>query len=76
MKRSNEAPGIIRTHRKKIVIGVTLLSYLGLAAGVVWAARSGLFTPEQALLLLVGLFGLYIGFGILIVVYRLINKLD
>jgi hypothetical protein len=55
---------------------VTLLPYLGLASGVVWAARSGIFTPEQALLLLVALFGLYVGFGILIVVYRLINKLD
>lgn len=76
MERSDEKSGVVKTHRKKVVIGVTLLSYLGLASGVVWAARSGIFTPEQALLLLVALFGLYVGFGILIVVYRLINKLD
>lgn len=76
MKPSTEARVVVKTHRKKVVIGVTLFSFLALAAGVVWTARSGMFTPEQALLLLVALFGLYFGFGILFVVYRLVNRLD
>ncbi|NKB99451.1 MAG: hypothetical protein GKR90_13280 [Pseudomonadales bacterium] len=67
----------METKRKRIIPLVLVVgSYLALAATVVFIARSGGLTPEEALLSLVGLFGLYVGFGILIVVYRLINKLE
>lgn len=67
----------LETKRKRIVPLVLVVgSYLALAATVVYIARSGVLTPEEALLTLVCLFGLYVGFGVLIVVYRLINKLE
>ena len=33
-------------------------------------------TPQMALLMLVALAGLYIGFGILILVYQLVSRLE
>ena len=51
-------------------------SFLGLLAGIVYLAAAGVVTRQMAILLGVTLLGLYIGFGILIGVYRLINKLE
>lgn len=51
-------------------------SFLGIVGVIVYLAASGVVTPQMGLLLGVALFGCYVGFGILIAVYRLINKLD
>jgi hypothetical protein len=67
----------LATKRKRLVPLVLIAaSYFALAAVVVFVARAGGLTPEEALLMLVGLLGLYVGFGILILIYRLINKLE
>jgi hypothetical protein len=66
-------------HKKRsriLRLALVIVSYLALATGVVFVARSGFLTPEQAALTLVALFGLYFGFGVLILIYRLINRLD
>ncbi|MEE2784715.1 MAG: hypothetical protein VYE04_15210 [Pseudomonadota bacterium] len=36
----------------------------------------GIVSPQQGGLMAIGLIGMYVGFGILIVVYRLIGRLD
>ena len=63
------------TRRTLIGLGV-LGSFLSLVFGVVTLARTQTVTPQIATLMFVALIGLYFGFGVLIIVYRLINKLD
>ena len=57
------------------VTGIAV-SFFGCIAGIVYLAAAGIVTRQMAILLGVSLLGCYIGFGILIGVYRLINKLD
>ncbi len=51
-------------------------SFIACVAGIVFLGASGVVTRQMATLLGVALLGCYIGFGILIGVYRMINKLD
>ena len=51
-------------------------SFLACIAGIVYLAAAGIVTRQMAILLGVCLLGSYIGFGILIGVYRLVNKLE
>ena len=51
-------------------------SFLGLIGLIVYLAIRGTVTPQMATLMGIALFGLYVGFGILIATYRLISKLD
>jgi len=51
-------------------------SFLVLVGFVAYLAAADVVTPQMALLIGISLFGFYIGFGILIGVYRLINKLN
>jgi len=52
------------------------LSFTGLVALIVGLAVYRLVTPQMALLMLIGLAGLYIGFGILFLVHRFVDRLD
>lgn len=52
------------------------MSFFGLVGLIVYLAASRTVSPQLALLMLTALAGLYIGFGILMLVYRLIHKLD
>ena len=62
---------------KRTLIGVGVLgSFLGFVFGIVTLARTQTVTPQIATLMFVALIGLYVGFGILIIVYRLISRLD
>ena len=56
-----------------LLVGSTLVAF---ALLIVALAVNGVVTPQQGLLMLVALFGMYIGFGILIAVYRLVAKLE
>lgn len=58
-----------------IAFGVAV-SFLGLLALIGWLTAKDAVTPQMAVLMGVGLLGLYVGFGILIGVHRLISKLD
>lgn len=55
------------------VIAVSFAAFVGTTV-FLWANK--IVSPAMATLMLVALFGLYFGFGILIAVYRLVSKLD
>ncbi len=61
---------------KQIRFILVPVSFLALIGVIVHLTMNDVVTPQMGLLLGVALFGCYVGFGILIAVYRLINKLD
>jgi uncharacterized membrane protein (DUF485 family) len=62
--------------RRLKVAGAIVGSFLALL-GLIWTlAFHGVLSPQEAGLMAVALFGMYVGFGILIGVHRLISKLD
>ena len=70
------APGKADRHRTlKIALGVSG-SFTALVAFVMWLLVSGRITYQLALLMLVGLLGLYVGLGVLFAVYRFIDTLE
>ncbi|HTE40614.1 MAG TPA: hypothetical protein VK629_07285 [Steroidobacteraceae bacterium] len=65
------------TNRTKLKIAAALSVLLfGLIATILWLAIEKIVTPQMALLMLIALFGLYFGFGVLIAVYRFTSKLQ
>lgn len=64
-----------RRRSLKTAAGIAL-SFAALAGAVVVLSRTQSISVEMATLMLVALVGLYVGFGVLIAVYRLISKLD
>jgi hypothetical protein len=59
----------------KIVAGIAA-SFTGVAGIIIFLSVNKIISFEMTILMLVTLFGLDIGFGILIAVYRLISKLE
>ena len=59
----------------KIALGMAAL-FTGLAGTVILLMVTRVVSIQVALLMLVALLGMYVGFGILILVYRLISKLE
>ena len=59
----------------QIAVGVGAL-FMALIVVIIYLAAKGVMSPQMALLLFVGLFGLYFGVGVLIAVYRFVSKLD
>ncbi|MGH8178457.1 MAG: hypothetical protein ACREV5_19545 [Steroidobacter sp.] len=59
----------------KVAAGVAV-SFTSLVVFVLVLAARRIVTFQMALLMLVGLFGLYLGFGVLIAVYRFTGKLQ
>jgi len=59
----------------KIALGMAAL-FTGLAGAVILLMVNRVISIQVALLMLVALLGMYVGFGILILVYRLISKLE
>ena len=59
----------------KIVAGI-VVSFAGLAVTIIVLLAAEIISFGVAMLMLVALLGMYIGFGILIAVYRLIAKLE
>lgn len=65
------------TGRRKVFITLLIVASFGLIAiAVLYLEFLKVVTPAMAILMLVALFGLYFGFGVLIVVYRLVAKLQ
>ena len=58
-----------------VVLGVVVV-FLGLVALIVVMLANQFVTFQLATLMLVALLGLYVGFGILIAIYRLVIKLE
>lgn len=59
----------------QIVAGIAA-SFAGLAGTIIFLAVAKIVTVEMAMLMLVALLGLYVGFGVLVAVYRLIRRLE
>ena len=59
----------------KVVAGI-VISFTGLVGTIIVLSATKIISFQMAMLMLVALFGMYIGFGILIAVYRLIAKLE
>jgi hypothetical protein len=62
--------------RTLIVVASIAASFVGLVGVIIFLLANKIVSFALAMLMLVALFGLYVGFGILIAVYRLISKLE
>lgn len=58
-----------------VVAGIAA-SFIGLAGAIIYLSVAKIISSGMAILMLVALVGMYVGFGVLIAVYRLISKLD
>lgn len=64
-----------RNRTLKAVAGI-VVSFTGLVGTIILLSETKIISFEMALLMIVALLGIYVGFGILIAIYRLIDKLD
>ncbi len=63
-------------NKKLIIVAAVVALFALLVASVFFLVRTGVVSPQVGLLMLIALLGLYVGFGILIAVYRLVQKLQ
>jgi hypothetical protein len=77
IRRHREGPACSMPKKTtlKVVAGIALL-FIGLVGTIVFLLARKVISVEMAILMLVALLAMYVGFGILIAVYRLIDKLE
>ena len=63
-------------NRTLIVVAGIVVSFTGLVGTIILLSETKIISFEMAMLMLVALLGMYIGFGVLIAVYRLVDKLE
>jgi hypothetical protein len=63
-----------RNRTLRTVAGIAV-SFIGLVGTIIFLSEMKIISFEMAKLMLVALLGMYVGFGVLIAVYRLIAKL-
>jgi uncharacterized phage infection (PIP) family protein YhgE len=63
-----------RSRTLRTVAGIAA-SFAGLVGTIIFLSEMKIISVEVAKLMLVALFAMYVGFGVLIAVYRLIAKL-
>ena len=63
-----------RSRTLKVVAGI-VASFTGLVGAIIFLSEIEIISFEVAKLMLVALLAMYVGFGILIAVYRLIGKM-
>jgi hypothetical protein len=63
-----------RSRTLLIAAGIAV-SFIGLAGTIMFLSRTEIISVVLAKLMLVALLGMYVGFGFLIAVYRLIGRL-
>jgi hypothetical protein len=59
----------------KVVAGIAA-SFTGLVGTIIFLSEKKIISFEMAILMLIALLAMYLGFGILIAVYRFIGKLE
>ena len=64
-----------RSRTLKVVAGIAA-SFIGLVGTIIFLSAMKIISFELAKLMLVALLAMYVGFGILIAIYRLIARLD
>ena len=62
-------------NKRLLFIAAAVALFSGLVLSVFILVRSGVVSSQVGLLMLIALLGLYVGFGILILAYRLIMRL-
>ena len=63
-------------NRTLIIVAAIVVSFTGLVVTILLLSEAKIISFAVAMLMLVALLGMYIGFGILIAVYRLLGKLE
>ena len=63
-------------NRTLIAVAGVAASFAGLVGAIIFLLAMKIISFEMAKLMLVALLGMYVGFGILIAIYRLIGKLE
>jgi hypothetical protein len=58
------------------IVASIVASFAGLVGTIIFLSEMKIITFEMAKLMLVALLAMYVGFGVLIAVYRLIAKLE
>jgi len=61
---------------KILLLFAAMMLFVSLVAALFYSVKTGLLPFEMGLLLFISLLGMYMGFGILIGAYRLVNKLN
>lgn len=59
----------------KLVAGI-VASFAGLVGAIILLSEAKIISFEMAMLMLVALLAIYVGFGVLIAAYRVIGKLE
>jgi hypothetical protein len=59
----------------RVVAGIAA-SFIGLVGAIFFLLIAKIISFEMAILMLVALLAMYVGFGVLVAVYRLIDKLE
>jgi hypothetical protein len=59
----------------KVIAGIAA-SFIGLVGTIIFLAEKKIISFQLAILMLVALLAMYVGFGILIAVYRLMGRLE
>jgi len=63
-------------HRTLKVVAGVVASFIGLVGAIIFLLATRVISFEMALLMLVALLAMYVGFGVLIAVYRLMDRLQ
>jgi hypothetical protein len=63
-------------NRTLIVVAGIVVSFIALAGTIILLSEMKVISFGMAMLLLAALLGMYIGFGVLIAVYRLMDRLE
>jgi hypothetical protein len=58
----------------RVVAGIAA-SFIGLVGAIIFLSEAKIISVEMAILMLVALLAMYVGFGVLVAVYRLMDKL-
>jgi len=66
----------MRKHKTLKVVAAIAVSFVVIAATIVFLAQTGTIGAELAKLMLVALVAIYIGVGFLVAVYRLIDMME
>jgi hypothetical protein len=59
----------------RVVAGIAA-SFIGLVGAIIFLLEAKIISFEMAILMLVALLAMYVGFGVLVAVYRLMDKLE
>jgi hypothetical protein len=62
--------------RTLMIVAGSAAAFTGLVGTIIFLMAMKIISFEMALLIFVALLGMYLGFGILIAVYRLMDKLE